>query len=37
LAEQMTAIATRSASTKTAYFPFTSQSLTDFDWLAVLN
>jgi erythromycin esterase-like protein len=37
LAEQMTALATRSASTKTAYFPFTSQSLTDFDWLAVLN
>jgi erythromycin esterase-like protein len=27
----------RSPSTKTAYFPFTAQSVTDFDWLAVLN
>lgn len=36
-AEQIAALETRSASTTTAYFPFTKESVTDFDWLAVLG
>ena len=37
-AEEITALATRSGSAKNpTYFPFTRQSVTDFDWLAMLD
>jgi erythromycin esterase-like protein len=36
-ADQVATLSTRSASTKMAYFPFSSQGVTDFDWLAVLD
>ncbi|MDG6256010.1 MAG: hypothetical protein QCH35_00250 [Methanomicrobiaceae archaeon] len=37
-AEAIAALPTRSGSTKNStFFPLTSQSLTDFDWLAALD